>query len=559
MVDAPSAMPAPKPYPLPPDFPVTWPDPAMAMAPWQQDRMHMPDPATPMSSWLSIAFAKGFSKGLASYSLPMGATTARINTYFYMSISPNVPPEMMPEMEVKAEPLLMAGVGNFWQRWEAEWLPELKRGWDDWSAIDQRALSDAELIAATEKYITWYERIWEIHFQLLVPALVGISSFQDIYKDLFPDAGALDAYRLLQGFDCMSLEAGRNLWSLSRTIKADPELRSMFESTPASELRAKLQASPSAQTFLAELSTFLAFYGRRSDGVQELSPRSWTEDPTPALTNLKAYVLQDDDPADAHARLVADRERLVSKALEAIANYPAPVRGQFEVLHAAGFHGSRVQEDHNFWIDQRGLHEFRQHCLEYGRRLVERGQLATPDDVLLLVMPEAQEFLTNGANAKAIAAERRAEMDQWAKVAPAPSIGMDYGPPPDNPVTRAIGRFFGAPPTIPMDKVIDLKGYPGSPGVVRGTARVIMSISEGSRLNKGEILVAPTTAPPWTPLFATAGGIVTDTGGVLSHCAIVAREYGIPAAVGIYGATTAIKDGMTIEVDGNEGVVRILS
>ncbi len=126
-------------------------------------------------------------------------------------------------------------------------------------------------------------------------------------------------------------------------------------------------------------------------------------------------------------------------------------------------------------------------------------------------------------------------------------------------VTRAIGRFFGAPPTIPMDKVIDLKGYPGSPGVVRGTARVIMSISEGSRLNKGEILVAPTTAPPWTPLFATAGGIVTDTGGVLSHCAIVAREYGIPAAVGIYGATTAIKDGMTIEVDGNEGVVRILS
>lgn len=553
------AMPAPKPYPLPADFPVTWPDPAMSFAPWQQDRMHMPDPATPMSSWLSLTFAKGFSKGLAAYSLPLGAATARINTYFYMAIAPVVPPEQIPEMEGKAEPLLMAGIGNFWQRWEAEWLPELKRGWDEWAAVDLRTLSDAELVVATEKYVNWYERIWQIHFELLIPALVGISSYQDIYKDLFPDAGPLDAYRLLQGFDCMSLEAGRKLWELSRAVKANSGLLGLFESTPASELAAKLEASEAGRAFLAEFNAFIAFYGRRSDGVQELAPPSWTEDPTPPLANLKAYVLQDSDPDVAHSRLVADRERLVAEARQAIAAYPAPVKGQFEVLLAAGAAASRVQEDHNFWIDQRGLHEFRQLCLEYGRRLVERNQLARPADILLLTMPVAQEFLANGADASTVAAEARDEMDRWAKVVPAPSIGMDYGPPPDNPVTRAISRFFGAPPPLSDKPVTDLRGYPGSPGVVRGTARVIRSISEGGRLQQGEILVAPTTAPPWTPLFATAGGIVTDTGGVLSHCAIVAREYGIPAAVGIYGATSAITDGMTIEVDGNEGVVRILS
>jgi pyruvate,water dikinase len=93
---------------------------------------------------------------------------------------------------------------------------------------------------------------------------------------------------------------------------------------------------------------------------------------------------------------------------------------------------------------------------------------------------------------------------------------------------------------------------------VTGIARVILSLEDAGRLNRGDILVTDTTAPPWTPLFATAGGIVTDTGGILSHCAVVAREYRIPAVVGTGGATAAIKDGQMIEVDGEAGTVRIV-
>ena len=93
---------------------------------------------------------------------------------------------------------------------------------------------------------------------------------------------------------------------------------------------------------------------------------------------------------------------------------------------------------------------------------------------------------------------------------------------------------------------------------MQGTARVVRSLAEAAKLGEGDVLVTGTTSPPWTPLFATAGAIVTDTGGILSHCAVVAREYRIPAVVGTGAATQMIEDGQTIEVDGDSGTVRIV-
>jgi len=103
-----------------------------------------------------------------------------------------------------------------------------------------------------------------------------------------------------------------------------------------------------------------------------------------------------------------------------------------------------------------------------------------------------------------------------------------------------------------------LRGQAGSAGVARGPARVIRSLAEAHHLQPGDILVTATTAPPWTPLFLTAAGVVTDTGGLLSHGAVVSREYGIPAVVGTHWATSRIADGQMIEIDGNNGLVRLL-
>jgi phosphoenolpyruvate synthase/pyruvate phosphate dikinase len=106
-----------------------------------------------------------------------------------------------------------------------------------------------------------------------------------------------------------------------------------------------------------------------------------------------------------------------------------------------------------------------------------------------------------------------------------------------------------------MNKV---RGLPGSAGRARGTARVIHSLAEAGKLQPGDVLVAIATEPPWTPLFAIASAVVTDSGGVLSHSAVVAREYRIPAVVGAGNATTTFKDGQLIEVDGNAGTVRVV-
>jgi phosphoenolpyruvate synthase/pyruvate phosphate dikinase len=101
-------------------------------------------------------------------------------------------------------------------------------------------------------------------------------------------------------------------------------------------------------------------------------------------------------------------------------------------------------------------------------------------------------------------------------------------------------------------------GMAGSPGVARGRVRIVRSLAEGQMLENGEVLVAPTTAPPWTPLFARAAAIVTDAGGILSHCAVVAREYSIPAVVGAKRATAVLRNGQLVEVDGTSGRIQIV-
>jgi pyruvate,water dikinase len=157
-----------------------------------------------------------------------------------------------------------------------------------------------------------------------------------------------------------------------------------------------------------------------------------------------------------------------------------------------------------------------------------------------------------------LVAGRQAELQYFRTVrAPAVLGTLPAEPPADTPLGRAVEKFLGTPPEVSKDPR-EVRGNAGSPGTVRGPAKVLLSLSDSSKLRRGDVLVAETTSSPWTQLFATAAAIVTDAGGVLSHCAIVAREYGIPAVVGTGNATTTIRDGDMVEVDGDLGIVRIL-
>jgi len=196
--------------------------------------------------------------------------------------------------------------------------------------------------------------------------------------------------------------------------------------------------------------------------------------------------------------------------------------------------------------------------LEFGQRLCEAGAIEETSDVFYLALDEVKASVAarHCGDQRSLVGLRRREVAHFRAITPPPALGADNGPPPDDPMGRFFGKFFGGPPPAAESPDV-LKGNAGSPGTVRGPVRVIRSLSDAGKLRAGDVLVAETTAPPCTPLFATAAAIVTDAGGVLSHCAVVAREYRIPAVVGTGRATTTIRDGQIVEVDGDAGLVRI--
>jgi pyruvate,water dikinase len=170
--------------------------------------------------------------------------------------------------------------------------------------------------------------------------------------------------------------------------------------------------------------------------------------------------------------------------------------------------------------------------------------------------------MQNGRNASMLrlVAERKTEMEHFSRVTPPPMVGTApaFEMTDGGAAIRAMFKGELSPANNSNREVGKVKGQPGSAGVVRGTARVIRSLAEAGKLQPGDVLVASATEPPWTPLFATAAAVVTDAGGVLSHSAVVAREYRIPAVVGTGTATTTFRDGDLLEVDGDAGTVRVV-
>jgi phosphohistidine swiveling domain-containing protein len=280
------------------------------------------------------------------------------------------------------------------------------------------------------------------------------------------------------------------------------------------------------------------------------------------LRNLKDYLKQPDrDLAAERSALIDEREQLIAQARERLRGYPRPVVEQFEGLLTAAQVGNILSEEHGFWIDFSTTYEVRLVLLEIGKRLAAAEVTSQADDVFLLSLDEVRAALAAFPNGdlRALIVERDAEMAHAATLTPPPFLGTPpAGPLPQDPMGRALVKMFGGGPPPTSEAPSELRGSAGSPGKVTGPARVIRTLDEADRVQPGDVLVAEFTAPPWTPLFATVSAVVTDAGGILSHCAVVAREYGIPAVVGTGRATATIRDGQMVEVNGDAGLVRIL-
>jgi rifampicin phosphotransferase len=182
--------------------------------------------------------------------------------------------------------------------------------------------------------------------------------------------------------------------------------------------------------------------------------------------------------------------------------------------------------------------------VEFGRRWAARGWLADPDDIFFLTLYEVGDIISTekplmqGFDLITTTAARRTAFEYWHTIDAPAALGPGGLPLPDPQPTGAY-----------------LQGLPASAGRIRGIARLIQSVDEATALTSGEILVTRGTDPGWTPIFPLVGGLVLETGGLLSHGAIIAREYGVPAVINVPGALSTIKNGQSIEVDGTNGRV----
>ena len=194
--------PEPTLIPIPPEFPVTWANPEDENLPLVQDRQHAHNPVTPLTGWIWEKHAsKVSSAGFAAAGQPIAMVLRRVNSYYYMAIVPTVPPEKMEEAVHHAEETLKGSIPTFANRWEEEWLPELKGYHDTWNKFDLAGASTQELLDHIEWSLGRYERLWDIHFEIAVPFLVAPSMFHDLYEDVFGESDALHSYKLLQGVE----------------------------------------------------------------------------------------------------------------------------------------------------------------------------------------------------------------------------------------------------------------------------------------------------------------------------------------------------------------------
>ena len=550
------------PIPVPPEFPLTWATPEDAQRLWSRELMHFPGQITALELSITAGWIEnGMNPAFSDFGFPVRCRAGAFNTYFYMSIWPiTFDPDELARMGHEAERRLGMALDGIQERWEGEQRPAIERILAVWEAFDLRDAPNEQLAAHLDRVRRESEQIWDIHFHIVFPMLIAMSLFDDFYRDTLGAEDRFETMRLLEGFENMTFRGDRDLYLLSRRALAVPEVAAVLEHSAAAGVRAALERSDAGRAFLADLDAYLQQYGRRTTMFIVLTAPSWIEDPTPVITALQDIMAHPDhDPLDALTRLAAEREELAEAARQRLAGYPEPVRGQFEFLLRAAQDAAVLQEDHNFWLDGPTTYLVREVALEVGRRLAAAGVIAESGDVFHLTAGEACAALLDGRERTAVVAAAKAELDGFATTPSPPILGvLPPGPPPDDPIARAITKMFGAPP-VEATSPGTLNGNGGSPGIARGRARVIRTLADGDRLGHGEILVAETTAPPWTPLFARAAGIVTDSGGILCHCAIVAREYGIPAVVGVGMGTVVIQDGQLVEVDGDAGTVRIIA
>ncbi len=540
----------------PEPFPVSWEEPADADRSWELDDMHFPFALTALAADYVRVVGRGFNLAPELYGGFPQRWHARIwNGFVYFTRDANA-------AEAERDALSDRWLGVLRQRaevteafWADEVLPELRSLDTFLRTIPIEALEPADLGAAWDAAWAATQRMWDLHFCIILGPYQVLEDLADLYEQVVPGASAGESLRLVQGAAHELLETELGMERLAESARALSAIESALlagvsgsPAPPSPLLPDDLRPLQGGPAFLAELDEFLSRHGHLGQGFDDLNLPSWADEPSLVLAQVGQRLGNARESAETRRRRLADEADVLADAVrDRLADGP-PELERFERLLALARAIGPLTEVHNYWIDRLAQARIRSVSRRVGRRLAEAGCFDATDDVFLLDRKEIRELIEQPADLRAMVDARRAEHARNRLLKPPSTIGPPRSDGPD--------RFDGERFTSTERDV--LRGTGASAGVARGPARVALGPADFGRIREGDIIVCPSSNPSWVPVFNIAAGLVTNTGGILSHAAVVAREFGLPAVTGTGDATTRITDGRLIEVDGARGTVRLL-
>ena len=535
---------------------------------WFLDATHSVPPWTPMFGWFWINFCRhGMQYGAEKLSLP---TVKGWDWRFkdgggYLTLNLVMDEAERKEREAKFRKAIRPFIEDYDKLWGG-YVDEMMGHYKNLRRCDVDTASNADLLQNFEDTINVCRRMWEIHMHMMYGVYTAFILFENVCKEtLGIDDTNPTFHDLMRGFDNKVFQVDKALWEFSKkATKAG--IADVILNNRAEDALPKLQETDAGKKWLKELQGLLDEDGWRMQRMAEINMPAWVEDPTPAVASVKYFLKKGGEfDLDGERKVLAKKREEATK--EVLEKVPKDQKGWFQTLLGLAQRAGSFSEEHNHYLDLYTHALMRRSCLAIGKRLAAAGAIDDPEDTFFLIPEEmrAVTLVPDGFNLKHIVDRRRKEWQEWCSKENPPAIlkegfslddAMGVLVQSNDPI--ALKVVVGSMPQPDPELNADLYGICGSGGVAEGPARVILDEDQLDEVEPGDILVAMSTAPSWTPVFGLLKAVVVDRGASLSHSAIVSREYGIPCVINVFEGTKKIKTGQRLKVDGDKGVVYIL-
>ena len=546
--------------------PIEWKDEAEKRLHFWLDDLHCPQPISPMwfdigGWWLTCGYM------YRRFGVPFGKdwVAKTINGYLMSAVVPRSEGEES-ELWAYYNMVMPVYADKFLEWWKRRYLPEIQRNFEYLDTFPMDTASLPELMILLEEALDIQERHWRLHWMLNLAQFQASITFESTLIPLIGEQHKPLVGRILISDEDRNWDSVRDLWTFKEKVKKSVALRKVFDDneTAAGVMKA-LDTFDEGRALLKDIDAYKNEYGNKSMYAHEYIYTTWRENPTPIVEALRGYLLSDYDYEKDVRQLRENRDAAIKEMWSLVpAGTAQAEKDKLKTALDLALKMTPLTPDHHFYMDQGTYARMRLVLMGIGRKLVELGGFTQPDDIMFLNYGELRKLSANVSSfdAKSIVKRRRKEREQAFAVRPRLWAGTItdwsmYGEPYKQVLWDWPGIYerSNVAAQLPSGSV---KGLGASAGVYEGVARVVDNPEQFDEVKKGEVLVCKMTSPSWVVLFTKIGGLVTDSGGALSHPAVVSREFGIPAVVGARTATRDIKTGQRVRLNGASGLVEIL-